>query len=63
MSISSPVRKQKHFKLLAKGKQGSSTKYMHPYLKIKTNNIKALDARPNIGYIPPGDTVKITVKR
>jgi hypothetical protein len=30
---------------------------------VKTNNIKAIDARPSTGAIPTGTNVKITVKQ
>ena len=32
-------------------------------MKVKTNNIKAIDARPNVGSIASGSNTKITVKR
>lgn len=31
--------------------------------QVKTNNIKAIDARPNIGSIGPGANFKIAIKR
>lgn len=58
-----PIKKSKLSKLQTKVKLDFSLKYTSFNLKIKTNNTKVLDARPNTGLIAPGAQSKITVKR